>query len=61
MSVMISLLPERLFWLEESVLTATVVWDSGDSPVLAVGGTSVFCPEINVTVRRRKVSFLNIR
>lgn len=39
--VMISLLPERLFWLE-SVLTDTVVWDSGDSPVLAVGGTLVF-------------------
>lgn len=40
-SVMISLLPERLFWLE-SVLTDTVVWGSGDSPVLAVGGTLVF-------------------
>lgn len=38
----IPLLPDRLFWLEGSVLASTVVCDSGDRPVLAVGGTSVF-------------------
>lgn len=36
------LLPDTLFWLEASVLASTVVWDSGDRPVLVAGGISVF-------------------
>lgn len=58
---MISLLPERLFWLEEGVLTATVLWDSGDRPVLAVGGTSVFLSRNKFDSGVKKSVILNIR
>lgn len=61
MSIMISLLPERLFWLEGSVLGDTVVWDSGDRPVLAVGGTSVFLSRNKFDSEGRKSLFFNVR
>lgn len=58
---MISLLPERLFWLEGGVLGDTVVWDSGDRPVLAVGGTSVFLSRNKFDSEERKSLFFNVR
>lgn len=61
MSVMISLLSERLFWLEGSVLTGTGAWDSGDSPVLAVGGISFFLSRDKFDSEEKKTLFFNIR
>lgn len=38
----IPLLQDRLFWFKGSVLASTVMWVSGNGPVLTVNGTSVF-------------------
>lgn len=43
------------------MLGDTVVWDSGDRPVLAVGGTSVFLSRNKFDSEGRKSLFFNVR